>query len=100
MEDDEAERIDDSVAKELTVPVDVEPIQAGKLIESIPEETEEAMKPRMMSIPPAPSRQEVREHRITHMPIPSTVPRMCSWQEPLDSTQIVWRYELKRDMPL
>ena len=68
MEDVEAEGIEDSVEEEVTVPVDDEPIQTRYFIGSLPEGTDEALKPRMMSIPPAPSRQEELEHQITHCP--------------------------------
>ena len=51
-----------SAVEEKAVPLDVKQIQTGDVIESIPEEPQEALKPRLMGIPPAPSRQEVLEH--------------------------------------
>ena len=85
MEDSEAEGVEDSVDEEVTAPVDVEAIWTGDFMESIPEETEEAFKPRMMSIPPAPSRQEVLVHRITHCPFRAWCPE-CA-QSKSHSTQ-------------
>ena len=62
----EAKGIEDSIDEEAAVPVNVEPIQSRGFVESVPEESEEALKPRMMSIPHAPSRQEVLEHQHMH----------------------------------
>ena len=56
MADSAAKGIEESVDEQVIVSVDVKPSQTEYFIEPTPEEPEEALKPRMMSIPPAQSR--------------------------------------------
>ena len=64
------------VQEETTAPEAVEMPAQGvavgetdETIELCPEEAAESVKPRIMTMPPAPSRQEVPEHNVTHCPL-------------------------------
>ena len=49
--------------------------EADETCESFPDETAKAIKSRTMSMPSAPSRQEVLEHNVTHCPFRA----WCPW---------------------
>ena len=73
--DDEATEAEEVTSGTVEVQREDDMSRSGEDIETVPEETTEAIRPRVVSTPPIPSRQEVLEHNVTHCPFRA----WCPW---------------------